>query len=299
MFISLNVGLNIDSNLFTETESQQTARFRSLNTTYVDDENEIFVRSNHPLLSSLQHVWVSESVFGDPVWVVNSPVKGVEAAGRHIHFLPQDYDQYIPNGILTPRYPDIFNRHFQTDINPRRFLTSHHLDSLRELFPLAVGVEVLVAGFMIILFDRVSDVKEAYRRIWPLELAGLRVFFEVIRYDCTTTTSISSGIGLSSDQSDGHHLRAGCLGLGLRLPDGSNALTTITHGFVKCPEASKSSQIVNQCRGLYDRVKTALTRYLPPRVGGDQTSHIIAKEQLTNSPLGKKVWLASSNTMVG
>lgn len=40
-----------------------------------------------------------------------------------------------------------------------------------------MGVEVLVAGYAIVLFEQMADVEDAYYRIWPLELAGLRVFF--------------------------------------------------------------------------------------------------------------------------
>jgi hypothetical protein len=112
-------------------------------------------------------------------------------------------------------------------------------DSIRELFPQAVELEILIAGFIIILFDRVSNVKDAYWRIWLLELGSLRVFFDVSRYNCMTTL-IESGIGLNADPNKDYFTRAGCLGPKLRLLDGSTAITTVTHGFVHTPKKSKS-----------------------------------------------------------
>lgn len=64
-------------------------------------------------------------------------------------------------------------------INPRRFLTPEDLDSIRDMFPQAAGVEVLIVGYIIILFRGASDVEEAYQCAWPLELAGLRFVFDI------------------------------------------------------------------------------------------------------------------------
>ncbi|KAJ5229487.1 hypothetical protein N7489_010195 [Penicillium chrysogenum] len=101
-------------------------------------------------------VSVAESVFGEPVWLVGSPIapsQSVYAGGRPIHYFPGDQFLGIPGGILTPRSPDRYNEHFDRYINPRRFLTTADLDSLRELFPEAVGVHLLIAGFLIVLFE--------------------------------------------------------------------------------------------------------------------------------------------------
>ncbi|OJJ50838.1 hypothetical protein ASPZODRAFT_126788 [Penicilliopsis zonata CBS 506.65] len=53
---------------------------------------------------------------------------------------------------------------------------------MRELFLEAVGMEVLVAGFVIILFEKTSQVKAADQRPWPCEIGGLRVFFDRADY---------------------------------------------------------------------------------------------------------------------
>jgi hypothetical protein len=79
-------------------------------------------------------------------------------------------------GILHSGYDTKYNQDFDRYINPRQFLRSTDLDSPRELLPKAVGVEVLIAGFLVVLFEYVQHVRNAYREAWPLELAGLRVF---------------------------------------------------------------------------------------------------------------------------
>lgn len=255
------------------------------------------MRSRHPTLSSRERVWVSTSSFGEPVWLIDSPITGSEsvyAGGRPIHYFPGDYFEYIPTGILTPRSPDKFNQHFDRYINPRRFLRPADLDSLRELFPEAVGVEVMIAGFMIILFENVQHLQDAYREVWPLELAGLRVFFDIVRYSFTTAP-IESGLGVSADTSG---TRAGCLGLKVQLQNGCTAITTVTHGFVHCPGVSKPANIMHLFRMMLNKAKRSLARHLPARVGDDHGPFITPKGVLTNNPIGRQVFLSSCNKQV-
>lgn len=157
---------------------------------------------------------------------------------------------------------------------------------------------MLVAGYVIILFEQMADVEDSYYRIWPLELAGLRVFFDIARYECTASP-VQSGIDLIADPSEQHHARAGCLGLKLGLPDGSMALTTVTHGFVQAYQSPKQSPIVAPFRRLYNKIKATLMRCRPTHVDQQQDpSYVLSKGKLTNSPIGKDVWLACSNKKV-
>ncbi|KAI9370466.1 hypothetical protein BJX61DRAFT_535613 [Aspergillus egyptiacus] len=275
--------------------------FRAESITCVDQQNEQLVRSHHPSLSSRERVWVSESSFGEPVWLFDSPLTGSESAyagGRPIHYLPRDHLEHIPSGILTPRSLDKYNQHFDRYINPRRFLRPSDLDCLRELFPEAVGVEVLIAGFMIVLFDTLQQVRLAYSEVWPLELAGLRVFFDVVRYRITVP-SIESGLGVSAGTSGEHHARAGCLGLKVQLQDGSSAITTVTHSFVHFPEISTPANMTHSFWTLLDKAKRSLRRYLPARIGEDDGPHILAERGLTNNPVGRDVCLTSSHRRLG
>ncbi|KAL3471811.1 hypothetical protein BJX99DRAFT_19516 [Aspergillus californicus] len=281
-------------------EALKADMFRAESVTCIDQDNEQFVRSYHPTLSIRERVWVCTSSFGEPVWVIDIPITGLEtvhAGGRPIHYYPADWMEYIPRGILTPRSPEKYNAHFDRYINPRRFLRPADLDSIRELFPEAVGAEVFIAGFIIVLFSKPQCVQDAYSEIWPLELAGLRVFFDVVQYTATTTP-IESGFGVSYRASE-PYLRAGCLGLKVQLNNGFTGITTVTHGFVHLPGKSRSTDTMQLFRSVLDKAKTSMRRYLPARVTNDDSSFVRSKGRLTNSPLEKEVWLIDTNRKIG
>ncbi|PWY90385.1 hypothetical protein BO94DRAFT_23768 [Aspergillus sclerotioniger CBS 115572] len=275
--------------------SAEVAIMRAELATAVTRENEGLIRSFHPSLASHEEVWVSESVFGPPVWVVGGPADKVEAAGQPIHFHPAHYSEYIGLSplVFVFQYP-----HFGRDINPRRFLTRDDLDGIRECFPEAVGVEVLVAGFIVVLFEKRIQIKRAYERAWPIELGGLLAFFELANYSCTAAP-MAAGVGVSTG-SGYEHRRAGCMGLRLRLPDGSSAITTVTHGFVVNPSSSLLSQVGAWCRGFYSRIKEALMSYRPVHVEDEEVPpYLSTPDVLTNCPIGKRVWLANSHVKIG
>ncbi|KAJ5941294.1 hypothetical protein N7516_001462 [Penicillium verrucosum] len=271
--------------VYLDNDHLQADKFRAESVTEVDDENEQLVRTYHPSLSSKKKVWASSSAFGETVWLVEKPLS------------PSDSVTF-PGAFSPPRSPDKFNAHFTRYINPRRFLTPADLNRLRELFPEAVGVEVLIAGFLIVLFESEQHTQDAYREVWPLELAGLRVFFHTTRYSLTTTP-IQSGLSVSADPNGEHHSRAGCLGLKLQLRNGSMAITTVTHGFVQCPGVSMPANIFNVFQTIVDKAKRRLRRYLPAKVGEDDGAFVMPNEVLTNDPVGKQVWLASSRKQIG
>ncbi|KAL2828183.1 hypothetical protein BDW59DRAFT_159776 [Aspergillus cavernicola] len=157
--------------------------------------------------------------------------------------------------------------------------------SPRELFPKAVGVEVLVAGFLVVLFQCISDVKDAYHQIWPLELTGLRVFSDAAHYDFVTTPVDST---LSADPTREYHPRAECLGLKLRLPDDLIVITTVTHGFVHCSGPSWWPYIMHQLKSMFDEVKKSLMQYEPARFREEDAPFKIPKGALTNTPVGRE-----------
>lgn len=226
--------------------------------------------------------------------------KSVFAGGRPIHYLLRDYTQYVPELILTPRTPIDMNRHFHRFINPRRFLRPTDLDGIRELFPEATGVEIFIAGFMVITFDDMHHVQDAYADTWPLELAGLRVFFDVVRYDLTAS-AIEYGLGLSTSPGLESECRAGSVGLKVQLQDGSMAITTVTHGFVHLPGGSKMNHVKSLVQHMLNKAKESLRRYLPARVRENTTLVMpsgVQRRDLTNNPIGRGVWTAESHRMV-
>lgn len=282
-------------------DSSPADAFRAESITHTNKENEQFVRDHHPSLSSQASVFVAESVSGEPVWLIGSPLiasQSVYAGGRPIHYFPGDHFLDIPSGILTPRSPDKYNEHFDRYINPRRFLTPADLDSLRELFPEAVGVHVLIAGFLIILFADKRHVHDAYSEVWPLELAGLRVFFHLTDYSFTTAP-VESGTVLKETSEQRINDSAGCLGLKLRLQNGSTAVTSVTHGFVRLPGPGRFGNRLRVFDTLVDKAKRKLQQFLPFKAGEDDRALVMTKETPTdNNPVGKQVSLASSNRMV-
>ncbi|KAJ5765130.1 hypothetical protein N7520_004689 [Penicillium odoratum] len=266
--------------------------------TMTNDENEMFVRSCHPSLCSQGTVMVSESSFGEPVWLVLSPITAPEkiyAGGRAIHYYPAHHSEFIP-WLLSPRSTAGYNRYFDRYINPRRFLRATDLNSLRELFPAAIGATVLIAGFLIILFDDMQHVRNAYTEIYPLELAGMLVYFDVARDELSTTPV---EYGLDTDTRIGEeNTRAGCIGLKVRLQDGTEAITTVTHGFVNCPGTSLATTMLNVVRQMLDKAKKTLVRYLPARIAEDNR-FITYSGVLTNNPIGREVLIAASHHRIG
>ncbi|KAL4809843.1 hypothetical protein BDV18DRAFT_156224 [Aspergillus unguis] len=253
--------------------------FRAESLTTVDATNEKFVRSHHPALSSDDSVYISESVFGPPVWLVGTPAKDIHAAGLPIHYYPGVYLDKIAQRCLPAHSPDFYDWRFRREINARRFLTPADLDSLRELFPKAVGVDLLVAGFLVILFDRMAHLDEVYREMFPCQIAGLFVFFDLARYSIADTP-VECGVRVSAD---GKRIeRAGCLGLKLRMADGEEVITTPTHGFVYRP-TSKTRSLMHLAKVVLEGTKQSLSRLLLRR-------NLPSGNVLTNSPLGRPVF---------
>lgn len=97
-------------------------------------------------------VYVSESSYGPPVWLVYNQVTAVEAEGRAVHRYPVDHYELTKDFLIQIRSPWKEDRLFPLPINPRKLLRPGQLDNLREQFPRAVGVQVFVSGFLIVLF---------------------------------------------------------------------------------------------------------------------------------------------------
>ncbi|KAJ6181073.1 hypothetical protein N7519_011534 [Penicillium mononematosum] len=102
----------------------------------ITPQNEDLIRTYHPSLGPVDGVWVTKESNEKSIWLV--------APG------PLD----LPAGLAAPstvcfaEQPDPL----KAVLNPRRFLQSHDLHVLREMFPLAVGARVLISGFIVILF---------------------------------------------------------------------------------------------------------------------------------------------------
>lgn len=91
---------------------------------------------------------------GKKIWVampdLDCRVLDTHAAGREIHVHPAGIERYYPAVVPTAW----FRRDpLKACLNPRRVLLSEDPNSVRELFPGAVGARVLISGFIVILFQ--------------------------------------------------------------------------------------------------------------------------------------------------
>lgn len=149
----------------------EIAGFRASLVTKVTMENEGLVRTFHPALCEKPVVFVCESVFGPPLWVVYGDVKEVKAGGRDIHFHPLDHEDLFAYGTIpSPRSPSLEESLFPNAINPRGFFNPEQLDALRELFPNSIGARVLVTGFLVILLPSKADIEEVHQFNWVKEV---------------------------------------------------------------------------------------------------------------------------------
>jgi hypothetical protein len=92
----------------------------------------------------------------------------------------------------------------------------------------------LISGFAVFLFRNVDDMMAAWKRGCPDDLGGLNVGYDIITME---PTAIASGHDVAD--SPGSFDSRGCLGLRIRLRNGTDAVTTVTHGFVKLPKHSR------------------------------------------------------------
>lgn len=85
------------------------------------------------------------------------------------------------------------------------------------------------------------------------------------------------------------------LGLRLRLRNGVEAITVVTHGFV--PDSQGS--VMEHFSYWVNNAKKTLSRFLPFSAAKDLPPDGEVRETVTyRSPLGKTVWLANTNTKV-
>ena len=112
-----------------------------------------------------------------------------------------------------------------------------------------------------------------------------------------TTSPIAYGLDTSTPIRSKKPHAAGCIGLKVRLLNGTDALTTVTHGLVDPPEVSKKTPADSIIRQMLHKAKERLVRYLPARVRDDEW-FIRARGRLGINPIGREVFAAVSNRRV-
>jgi hypothetical protein len=125
-----------------------------------------------------------------------------------------------------------------------------------------------------------------------MEVGGLRTIYDVPRVKVSADTIIS---GMEVSETLESLNGSGCLGLRLRMPDGKEAITTVTHGFVRNP---RPSRVVSMFSDWILWTKSALRRFLRQPPPSDTCALGVVRNSQTNSPIGKEVWLATEKKRV-
>ena len=235
---------------------------------------------------------------GRTIWVITpkADISCTHAGGREIHIIP-----YYQRPLQTQMYAVGRTDPVSGVINTRRFLSEEDLNIARQAFPSAVGMRVYFSSFAIVLFRSQNDLDKSWRNDQLVtEFGGLRLGYDVI--DTHTMTVESKDVK--------HEISVGkpvarlpdwlgssaSLGLKLRLSSGICCITVPTHAFVKLPKQIKSQAMLRLVNQLA-RVKLAMRRFSPGR--SEPTPAIgTSRKHLTNSPLGRVVWIAGESIKV-
>ncbi|KAI9789824.1 MAG: hypothetical protein M1816_005741 [Peltula sp. TS41687] len=130
-------------------------------------------------------------------------------------------------------------------------------------------------------------VETAWREGVPDTAGGLYVGYDIID-NRPSTFEATSGYAVAAKPEAEFTRSMGCLGLRVKLNDGVEAITTVTHGLVNLPQHGLVVRVTN----WFLKAKEALLRFRTP-------AHVKISRATGNSPLGKTVWLALTNQKVG
>lgn len=226
------------------------------------------------------------------MWVVFIPasynqIKTTHAGGREIQIVPR-LERPNPMRNLYARL-DLIGRR----INPRRMLTPPDLTAIRIMFPTSVGIRILIAGRAIVLFDSNASKYASWKEGLAYGIGKLYVDYDVLDHHPTTATTL---IGSAVAEKPEKWIAQAAIGLRLKLANGTEAITTVTHGFV---ELAGWNPMFLRVADWILKAKEALSNFRPWKRTVTQQAEITMKGIATgNSPLGREIWLAGSNQRV-
>lgn len=204
-------------------------------------------------------------------------IKHIHAAGREIHALPEHSSQ-----------PIACSESYQCAIRMSDLLIPgllyHPSISIQFdiFFSGSVGIQILLTGWLLVVFV----LEECWKTEAPNEVGGLRVGYILASFTGTAET-FEPGCTVSDKPESLAHKAAVCLRL--RLPDGLEAITTVTHAFIRFVNTRMSNtrkRIMKCILTAKEFLKRMSTQALQVLSAG--TVH---SERSSNSPLNKKVWL--------
>lgn len=230
---------------------------------------------------------------GRPIWLVAADeaekVLHTHAGGREIHVLPSyqfpSVELCQDAGIKASPVVDM--------IKCREFVPPALLWQIHEIFPTSLGVQVLICGWLIVLFPSKEAMECCWRDGVVDEVGGLRVGYSVAEYRYTPEI-IEAGRSISDRAED--YTRVASVGLRLRFRDRREGITTVTHAFV-----STASSTMSPLRKIaIEWILLAKQRlcFLLPFWAESSTPGMIESRRHGNSPLGKDVWLTGTGEKV-
>lgn len=258
----------------------------------VTQANEQIMRTYHSSLSCISTVYAVTEGSRNCIWVVMIPtahneIKSTHAGNREIHIIPK-IERPNPLVYLLGTL-DLVGRR----INPRRMLTPHDLNAIRSMFPTAVGVRILIAGWAIVLFNSKSSLYAAWKDGIADTIGELSVCYDILDHTPTIATTMAGCAVADKPENYNTH---GALGLRVKLANGVEAITTVTHGFVQLPYWSP---MILRVADWILRAKKALSNFRPMKPTNAEPAEVTMKgEAIGNSPLGHEVWLAGTNQLV-
>lgn len=253
-------------------------------------DNERLLRTHHRSLSKASIVYIVTSPFGRRIWVTSCNAPDITVGGLDIHILPIGYP--LKNRLIPTQATSfvLAQSLVQGQINPRKFLTEQDLESLRILFPNAIGAQLLISGFLRILFDSVAAVERTNNLGYPSMVGELVVLLDTAKFSATAQ-NLNSGAAVS----DAEAKSVGCLGLKLKLPGGKMVLTTVTHAYVHNPALPV---VLMRVADWVIRAKNAICRFRNPSLDRDSRAFGVSDQSLSNNPTGKDIFLFKTKKKV-
>lgn len=266
------------------------AASRALLEPSVTEDNESLFRSFHPSLACALTVGIFQDGKGRRVWF------GEHFTGIPIHLYGGDLEIHV----IPPAYPletmcfpragpDLIG----LPINPRRMLSETDVTMFARMYPRSIGIQILLAGRIHIIYNNLRDMETD----WSDGVAGcvgsLEVRFSLL--DVTPSAMSSDIVTGASAATAGWMAKCGarCLGLTIKLPSGAMALTSVTHGYVHLP----GHGLGRRATSFYHLLKDILFSTAAKR--NHETGAVTTAGMFSNNPIGKRVWAALSNVLIG
>jgi hypothetical protein len=156
---------------------REVAAARAESEPEVTKDNEQLFRTYHPSLRCAAWVSIFTGPYGDRVWAIEQfagPPRHTHAGGLEIHVLTTSWPH---NSFNFPRFAADLLGH---NLNPRRLLSNSNLTAISEMFPNAIGVQVLIGGRVHVVYQDWTAIQKDWSSGVPDEVGSLGVRFTMV-----------------------------------------------------------------------------------------------------------------------